>query len=101
VGRSGLERGQYCATSVGRILHDAVEKAGIKKRITPHMLRHSFATDLLEHGVDIRYIQTLLGHESTKTAEIYTYVSKKSLANINSPLNRIIDDNRQNYNNLK
>lgn len=54
------------------------------------MLRHSFATHLLEHGVDIRYIQTILGHGSSKTTEIYTHVSKKSLAKINSPLDTIL-----------
>lgn len=97
----GAERGQYNESSIGRILHYAVEKAGINKRITPHMLRHSFATHLLEQGVDIRYIQTLLGHESSITTDIYTHVSKKSLANIKSPLDRIIDDNKLNYNNLK
>jgi site-specific recombinase XerD len=96
----GPERGQYSATSVGRILHDAVEKAGIKKRITPHMLRHSFATHLLEQGVDMRYIQNLLGHETTKTTEIYTHVSKKSLANIRSPLDRIFNNNILNNNKL-
>ena len=97
----GPERGQYSASSIGRILHNAVEKAGINKRITPHMLRHSFATHLLEQGVDMRYIQNLLGHESTKTTEIYTHVSKKSLANIRSPLDRIIDNKELKDNKLQ
>ncbi len=97
----GAERGQYTASSIGRLLHSAVEKAGIDKRITPHMLRHSFATHLLEQGVDMRYIQNLLGHETTKTTEIYTHVSKKSLANIKSPLDRILEDNKLNNNKLK
>lgn len=96
----GPERGQYNASSVGRILHDATERAGINKTITPHMLRHSFATHLLEQGVDMRYIQNLLGHETTKTTEIYTHVSKKSLANIRSPLDRFLDNKDLNNNKL-
>ncbi|NQU88749.1 MAG: tyrosine-type recombinase/integrase [Mariniphaga sp.] len=86
----GPERKQYSATSIGKILNNAVKKAGIEKKVTPHMLRHSFATHLLEQGVDIRYIQTLLGHESSKTTDIYTHVSKKSLAKIKSPLDQIL-----------
>ncbi|WP_044262527.1 tyrosine-type recombinase/integrase [Saccharicrinis fermentans] len=68
-----------------------VVKIGINKKVTPHMLRHSFATHLLEHGVDLRYIQTFLGHVSSTTTEIYTHVSKRSLANIKSPLDQITE----------
>ena len=88
----GVNRHQYSATSIAKILQRGANKAGIEKRITPHMLRHSFATHLLEHGVDIRYIQTMLGHGSSKTTEIYTHVSKKSLGNIRSPLDTLLDD---------
>ena len=88
----GAGRKQYSTTSIAHILRSAALKAGIEKRVTPHMLRHSFATHLLEQGVDIRYIQTILGHESSKTTEIYTHVSTKSLAKIKSPLDTILND---------
>ncbi|MFV0344842.1 MAG: site-specific tyrosine recombinase/integron integrase [Bacteroidales bacterium] len=97
----GVGRTRYSSSSVARILHTATERAGLKKRVTPHMLRHSFATHLLEQGVDIRYIQTILGHESSKTTEIYTHVSKKSLAKIKSPLDQILKDKAQINNNLR
>lgn len=86
----GVNRNQYSATSIAKILQRGARKAGIEKKVTPHMLRHSFATHLLEQGVDIRYIQTILGHGSSKTTEIYTHVSKTSLAKIKSPLDVIL-----------
>ncbi len=70
------------------VFQRAVEKAGIKKKVTVHTLRHSFATHLLEGGTDLRYIQELLGHSSSKTTEIYTHVSKKSIEKIISPLDK-------------
>jgi len=81
--------GQYSATSIHNILKNAVEKAGIKKRVTVHTLRHSFATHLLERGTDIRYIQELLGHQSSKTTEIYTHMTQKGLGKIKSPLDNM------------
>lgn len=85
------DRKQYSPSSVRLILKKSAKKVKINKRVYPHMLRHSFATHLLEKGTDIRYIQKLLGHGSSKTTEIYTHVSKKSLANIKSPLDAAIE----------
>ena len=81
---------QYSGSSIGKLLSNAAKKAGIKRRVTPHMLRHSFATHLLEQKTDLRYIQELLGHESTKTTEIYTHVTNKSLTGIVNPLDEIM-----------
>lgn len=65
------------------------KRAGIIKRATFHTLRHSFATHLLEDGVDIRYIQELMGHGSLETTERYTHVTERGLARIKSPLDRL------------
>lgn len=89
----GPYRRKYSASSIGNILKHSSIRAGINRNVTPHMLRHSFATHLLEQGVDIRYIQHILGHESSRTTEIYTHISKQSLAKIKSPLDSIIRDN--------
>ena len=96
----GADRKPYSGTSVGLVVKEAVKKAGIKKNITPHVLRHSFATHLMERGTDTRYIQELLGHSNIKTTAIYAHVSKKNLAKIKSPLDRIFEDNKLNNNNL-
>ena len=67
------------------VLKQAVTKANIHKPVTLHWLRHSYATHLLESGNDLQYIQELLGHKSSKTTEIYTHVTEKSLQKIESP----------------
>jgi len=75
--------------TVQRVFENARFKAGVKKQVSVHSLRHSFATHLLEGGVDLRYIQELLGHQSSKTTEIYTHVTQSSIRNIRSPLDII------------
>ena len=82
---------KYSATSIANILKKAARKAGINKNVTPHMLRHSFATHLLEQGTDLRYIQELLGHNSSKTTEIYTHVSKKAIDKICNPIDEFFE----------
>lgn len=76
------QNGLYSATSIREILNNAVKEAGITKHVTPHTLRHSYATHLLEQGIDLRYIQEILGHASSKTTEIYTHVTTKYLGSI-------------------
>jgi integrase/recombinase XerD len=75
----------YFNKSLQSVLKQSLTKAGIKKPITLHWLRHSYATHLLESGTDLRYIQELLGHNSSKTTEIYTHVSTKNIQQIKSP----------------
>ncbi len=76
---------KYDSRSLQLVLKQAVKKAGIQKPVTLHWLRHSYATHLLESGTDLRYIQELLGHNSSKTTEIYTHVSTKNIQHIKSP----------------
>ncbi|GAB1404458.1 hypothetical protein MASR1M74_16370 [Lentimicrobium sp.] len=76
----------YSDKSVQEVVKNAAKKAGLIKNVTPKTLRHSFATHLLENGVDLRYIQELLGHSSSKTTEIYTHITTKGFENIKSPM---------------
>ena len=71
---------------LNRLFHQAAEAAGIKKAVTLHALRHSFATHLLERGTDIRVIQALLGHDKLDTTARYTRVATGLIADIESPL---------------
>jgi integrase/recombinase XerD len=75
----------YSVSSLEKVLKNAYTRAGIRKPVTLHWLRHSYATHLLESGTDLRYIQELLGHQSSKTTEIYTHVTTKGIQNIRSP----------------
>ena len=85
----GASGGQYSKRSIQIIMQDAVKKSGLKKDATVHTLRHSFATHLLENGTDLRYIQSLLGHESSKTTEVYTHITTKGFDQIKSPLDNL------------
>ncbi|MCL7765332.1 site-specific integrase [Polaribacter sp. Z014] len=82
----GQKGGKYSTESVRQFLRKSCAKARIKKTVTPHTLRHSYATHLLENGVDIRYIQSLLGHAKPETTMIYTHVQRKDLMEIQNPL---------------
>lgn len=87
--------GQPISTSsVQRAFKSSVHKAGVKKKASIHTLRHSFATHLLESGVDIIYIQRLLGHTSAKTTAIYLHVTRKGVARIKSPIDLLEDTDK-------
>lgn len=85
----GANGSMYSDTSVRKIILQSCKRAGIKKKVSPHTFRHCFATHLLENSVDLRYIQVLLGHGSSKTTERYTYVSNKSTENIVNPIDNL------------
>ncbi len=88
--RNGLvQRYHLHISALRKAINRAKSKTNISKRVTTHVFRHSFATHLLEDGVNIRTIQTLLGHNDVKTTEIYTHVMNKSLSGIKSPLENL------------
>jgi integrase/recombinase XerD len=89
----GQNGDKYSIRSAQEVFNQAKQKAGIKKPITFHSLRHSFATHLLESGTDIRFIKDLLGHNDIRTTVRYTHVSKKSISQIESPLDKLFRKN--------
>jgi integrase/recombinase XerD len=84
------KKGQLTSRNLQKIVKTAIQLAGIKKDIHPHTLRHSFATHLLENGVDIRKIQELLGHTDLSTTQIYTHISTEELRKIKSPFDELM-----------
>ena len=93
---------KYTSSSIQKIIKRSAIKAGIKKNVSAHTFRHSYATHLLERGVSLRHIQELLGHESSETTMIYTHISKREAVGISSPLDTITtpDNPHNNYGNF-
>jgi integrase/recombinase XerD len=81
--------GKLTTATIQANVKNSARKAGIKKRVYPHLLRHSFASHLLEQGTDLRIIQKLLGHSDVKTTQMYTQVSQANIKNVRSPLDSI------------
>ena len=81
--------GKLTKNTIQKIVQNSAKKSKLKKRVYPHLLRHSFATHLLEQGTDLRIIQKLLGHSDIKTTQIYTQISQASIKNIKSPLDNL------------
>ena len=81
--------GKLATKTIQLIIKNAARKTDIKKEVYPHLLRHSFATHLLDQGIDLRIIQKLLGHSDIKTTQIYTQISQQSIKNIKSPLDNL------------
>jgi len=95
----GKKEGRHLTTrTVERMFKEVAKRAEIKKDATVHTLRHSFATHLMERGINLRYVQEMLGHRRPETTQIYTHVTRKDLAGIESPLDKLfaIEKNSKN-----
>jgi site-specific recombinase XerD len=86
---NGASELRYTSSSARQIIKRAAKDAGIERNVTPHMLRHSYATHLLENGVSLRHVQELLGHNKPETTMIYTQLTRDSITAVTSPLDRI------------
>jgi integrase/recombinase XerD len=86
----GVANNPYSSNSISNILENAVFRCKINKKVTVHTLRHSYATHLMEAGVNLRFIQAILGHSNIKTTEIYTHVSKVNLKDVYSPFDELV-----------
>lgn len=89
---NGQQALRYTSGSVRNFLKAAVQRAGIQKRVTPHTLRHTYATHLIESGVDLKFVQELLGHSKPETTQIYLHISQKKLLSVSSPLDTLLDE---------
>lgn len=88
----GPEGNRYSSSSVRNIIRRATARAKVRKHVTPHTLRHSYATHLLELGVDLRYVQSLLGHKKPETTMIYTHISSDKVSNLVNPLDELFKE---------
>ena len=84
--------GKYSAGSIRKVISKACAKAGIKKKVSPHTLRHSYATHLLELGVDLRYVQAMLGHSRPETTMIYTHISTLKIQEMANPFDELVKE---------
>ena len=88
----GSGGGRYSSGSIRKILGRACVKSAIRKRVTPHTLRHSYATHMLELGVDLRYVQAMLGHSKPETTMIYTHISTAKIQNLANPFDELVQE---------
>jgi integrase/recombinase XerD len=85
----GKDKEKYSATSIVNIVHDAAYRASVKKRVYPHILRHSIATHMIEQGIDVTFVKEFLGHESIKTTMRYTHLSSESKQKVRNPFDNL------------